>query len=117
MNYREFGVILFVERYEACVDFYSYIMNLEVRNKKERLVTFNIPNGYLMVEKGGIGSDEEKARSENPVVLRFDVESLASEVAQLEKCGVGFVHKHLAFDWGTIAVFLDPDGNRIELGE
>ncbi|WP_106498233.1 VOC family protein [Lentibacillus sp. Marseille-P4043] len=117
MNFNEFGVILFVERYEASVEFYRDVLMLEVRSQKDILTTFNIPNGYLMVEKGGVGSEKEKERNENPVVLRFNVDSLETEVATLEKNGVNFVHKQLAFDWGTIAVILDPDGNRIELGE
>ncbi|WP_099157512.1 VOC family protein [Virgibacillus ndiopensis] len=117
MNFKEFGVILFVERFQECVRFYRNVINLEVRKEKESLVTFNVPNGYLMVEKGGIGYSDEKDRSQNPVVLRFDVNSLKTEVTKLEKRGVNFSHKHLAFEWGTIAVFQDPDGNRIEIGE
>ncbi|WP_328515383.1 hypothetical protein [Halobacillus yeomjeoni] len=36
---------------------------------------------------------------------------------ELELRGVTFVEKSLEFQWGTIAVLLDPDGNRIEIGE
>lgn len=117
MEFREFGLLLFVERYEECVSFYRDKVNLEVRNEKEALTAFNIPNGYLMVEKGGSGSKNEKSRSRNPVVLRFDVNSIETEVSKLEKRGVKFIDTHLEFEWGTIAVFLDPDGNRIEIGE
>ncbi|WP_227001822.1 VOC family protein [Virgibacillus necropolis] len=31
--------------------------------------------------------------------------------------GDTILDEQLAFDWGNIAVFLDPDGNRIELNE
>ncbi|WP_188456325.1 VOC family protein [Virgibacillus oceani] len=117
MNFKEFGVILFVDRYQKCIHFYKEVLQLEVRNEEDSLVTYNIPSGYLMVEKGGVGSESEKDRSQNPVVLRFNVNSLETEVMKLEKRGVNFYQKRLAFDWGTIAVFQDPDGNRIELGE
>lgn len=70
-----------------------------------------------MVEKGGVGLSKEKTRDQNPAVLRFDVEPLDSVVNKLEKRGVSFSKRKLKFDWGTIAVFNDPDGNRIELGE
>ncbi|WP_100011308.1 VOC family protein [Lentibacillus sediminis] len=117
MQFREFGLILFVEHYEECIAFYRDILQLEVRNEKETLVKFQLPNGYLMVEQGGAESKQEKTREQNPTVLRFDVESLIPIVNQLEKRGVQFSERTLKFDWGTIAVFNDPDENRIELGE
>lgn len=117
MQFHEFGLILFVERYQECISFYRDVLDLKVRNVKETLVSFEIPNGYLMVEKGGIGSKQEKSRKLNPTVLRFDVESLTLAVNEFEALGVIFLESCLKFDWGTIAVFNDPDGNRIELGE
>ncbi|MFA1821135.1 VOC family protein [Virgibacillus oceani] len=117
MQFHEFGMILFVENYEECIAFYRDVLQLEVRNEKKTLVAFELPNGYLMVEQGGVGSVQEKSRKQNPTVLRFDVESLSSIVERLEERGVQFSKKSLKFDWGTIAVFNDPDGNRIELGE
>ncbi|SFB28684.1 lactoylglutathione lyase [Lentibacillus halodurans] len=117
MIFKAFGTIVFVENYDACIDFYKNTLRLEVRNEKENLVTFHVSGSYLMVEKGGIGSKHEKSREQNPTVLRFDVKFLDEAVAILDKRGVYFVDKRLAFDWGTIAVLLDPDGNRIELGE
>ncbi|HET7629522.1 MAG TPA: VOC family protein [Bacillales bacterium] len=117
MNYREFGLILFVERYVASIHFYKNILQLPVRKEKDTLVSFDLPYGYLMVEQGGVGSTSEKRRSENPTVLRFDVDDLAAEVETLKKRGVSFTEDRLTFSWGTIAVFHDPDGNRIELGE
>ncbi|WP_028782248.1 VOC family protein [Thalassobacillus devorans] len=117
MNFREFGLILFVEEYGKCISFYRDILKLPVRNIKKTLVAFELPSGYLMVEQGGVGSDKEKQREQNPTVLRFDVHSLTTEVERLEEGGVVFLHRNLKFDWGTIAVLKDPDGNRIELGE
>ncbi|WP_164669855.1 VOC family protein [Virgibacillus doumboii] len=117
MNFKEFGTILFVENYEKCIDFYKNKLQLDVRFEKETLVSFDVHGGYLMVEKGGFGSDAEKNRQQNPVVLRFDLTSLEEAVHKLEERGVKLLHKRLEFDWGIIAVFMDPDGNRIELNE
>lgn len=72
MQYREFGLILFVEDYDECIAFYRDVLQLAVRKEKETLVTFELPNGYLMVEWGGAGSKQEKSRELNPTVLRFD---------------------------------------------
>lgn len=81
------------------------------------LVCFDLSIGYLMVEKDGVAQTREKTRGENPAVLRFDVEDLSKEVHNLKKRGIHFLQERCVFEWGTIAVFLDPDGNRIELGE
>lgn len=73
-----------------------------------------MPNGYVMVEQGGVGNQNEKTRDQNPTVLRFDVDSLEESVRQLEKRGVSFKNKQLKFSWGTIGVFDDPDGKALE---
>jgi len=117
MQFNEFGIILFVEKYAECIMFYEEVLQLTIRKRKETVVTFELPNGYLMVEQGGVGSKNEKSREQNPTVLRFDVESLTTIVKDLEVRGVHFLNRRLTFEWGTIAVFNDPDGNRIELGE
>lgn len=117
MEFREFGLILFVERYEECIDFYKNKLRLKVRRVKDSLVSFELPNGYLMVERGGVSSNLEKTRDKNPTVIRFDVEKLESVVRQLEKQGICFMKREVKFFWGSIAIIIDPDGNRIELGE
>ncbi|QAS54469.1 VOC family protein [Halobacillus litoralis] len=117
MNFREFGIILFVEHYEDCINFYKNGLRLEVRNVKDTLTTFELPQGYLMVEQEGVGFMYEKNRAQNPVVLRFDVHHLEEQVKVLKQRGIDFSQERLEFDWGTIAVLQDPDGNRIELGE
>jgi lactoylglutathione lyase len=53
MDFHEFGLILFVERFKECVSFYRATLQLPVRKVKETLVAFNLPHGYLMVEEGG----------------------------------------------------------------
>src|SRR5690625_5665180 len=94
MEFREFGLILFVERYEECISFYRDILQLEIRNVKDTLVSFELPNGYLMVEQGGVSVKQEKSRGQNPTVLRFDVESLIPHVNKLEERGVRRSEEH-----------------------
>ncbi|GAA0492190.1 hypothetical protein GCM10008986_18060 [Salinibacillus aidingensis] len=117
MNFQEFGFILFVENYDECVSFYRDQLQLEVRTVKDSLVIFNLPQGYLMVEQGGVSANQEKTREQNPAVIRFNVDNLKETVLQLEGKGVPFSNRELSFDWGTIAVFHDPDGHRLELFE
>ncbi|GAF11387.1 glyoxalase family protein [Bacillus sp. JCM 19046] len=118
MNYKEFGFILFVVHYKESIQFYRDVLKLPVRHIQADLTTFDLPHGYLMVEKGGTYANaNEKRRHQNPTVIRFDVENIEDAVAELEAAGVSFLTKRLEFDWGTIAVFTDPDGHRIELGQ
>ncbi|MGR9050630.1 VOC family protein [Halobacillus faecis] len=117
MEVDEFGLILFVERFEPCVRFYQRLLQLPVRRSQDTLVCFELQTGYLMVEKGGVAQPGEKKRIHNPTVLRFDVKDLSKEVHHLKERGIRFLEERRVFDWGTIAVLLDPDGNRIELGE
>lgn len=117
MEFREFGLILFVERYEECIEFYKNKLRLNVRRVKDSLVSFELPHGYLMVERGGVSSNLEKTRDKNPTIIRFDVEKLEPVVRQLEEQGICFMKREVKFSWGSIAIIIDPDGNRIELGE
>ncbi|MCP3026487.1 VOC family protein [Halobacillus sp. A5] len=117
MKYQEFGLILFVENYEACLNFYENKFGLTKRSEKDDLTTYTISTGYLMIEKGGAGSTGEKPRDQNPTVLRFDSALLERTVHELKSRGIRFQEECLNFEWGKIAVCLDPDGNRIEIGE
>ncbi|WP_279401383.1 VOC family protein [Piscibacillus salipiscarius] len=106
MHFKEFGLILFVEKYDECISFYRDVLKLNVLNIKDTLVKFEIPQGYLMVEQGGVGLGIEKTRDQNPTVLRFDVDSLDQVVSDLDQAGVDFSNKQLTFDWGKLLFFM-----------
>ncbi|NMP22730.1 VOC family protein [Sulfobacillus harzensis] len=113
-----FGINLFTERYEACVAFYEQVLGLVAYRRTDSLTGFRInERTYLLVERGGVATATEKSPEQNPTVLRWDVADLPSAVTRLESRGAVFRERCKRFSWGTIAVLLDPDGNRIELGE
>lgn len=113
MNVVQHGIILFVEKYAECVDFYRDVLSLQVAYAKESLTCFHFGSAYLMVEEGGRGSLAEKNRAQNPTVLRFNVGDLEAAADELENKGCPV--ERLSFEWGRIGVFTDPDGNRCEL--
>jgi lactoylglutathione lyase len=113
MNIVQHGIILYVEKYDACVAFYRDVVSLEVAYAKESLTCFHFGAAYLMVEDGGKGSKVEKTLTQNPTVLRFNVSDL--EVAAIELESRGAQVQRLSYEWGSIGVFIDPDGNRCEL--
>lgn len=113
MKVKETGVILFCEHYETTLEFYVKKIGLGVRQQKEGLTMLAFGGSYLMIERNGVAADHEKTRAQNPTVLRFDVDNMEEVVNELRGRGVSIDVKR--FDWGTIGVIIDPEGNRIEL--
>ena len=114
MKFARTGVILCTENYRQCVAFYTGVLGLHVMfsldNEHSRLTCCDMGNeNYLMIEQGGTAVAGRKTYAQNPVWLRFnvdDVDEVAAELAQ----------KDVAVDlrrepWGTVADFVDPDGN------
>jgi lactoylglutathione lyase len=113
MIIKESGIIVFMEHYEAAVEFYAEKLGLPIRQRTEHLTFFEFGNSYLLVEQQGVASDNEKTRAQNPTVLRLDVEHFDAAVEELAARGVEVrVRRH---DWGIIGIIIDPEGNRIEL--
>jgi lactoylglutathione lyase len=106
------GIILGTERFEACVAFYRDILELPVWYEKPGLVCLRFGDGYLMVETGGVARDQRKPQSENPTMLRFNVDDVVAAADELRRRGVPVNVEH--YTWGTVGVFLDPDGNACE---
>jgi lactoylglutathione lyase len=106
----QFGFILFVEKFHECEKFYAGTIGLRILYRKESLTAFEFGNGYLMLEAE---SSETRKAARRPFVIRFNVGDLVRATKYLEHQGVDLVTHH--FDWGSIAGFTDPDGNRCEL--
>lgn len=106
------GIILFVEHYDAAVEFYRDTLDLPLLKDQGDLVILGFGSGYLMVEREGVAK-ERKSRAENPTVLRFNVADVEQSAAMLRGRGVQIeVH---SFPWGIVGQFRDPDGNACEL--
>lgn len=106
------GIILYTEKYEECVSFYRDKIELPIMFEKENLTCFDFAGSYLMVETGGIAS-KEKDISQNPTILRFDVQNFDESVDFLRGKNIDVdVQVH---DWGTVGEFSDPDGNGCSL--
>ncbi len=110
---RTIGIILGTERFAACVAFYRDVLGLPVWFEKHELVCLRFGEGNLMIETGGMAVDRNKHNSENPTMLRFNVDDVAAAAAALSKRGVSIEMK--TFNWGTVATFAGPDGNICKL--
>ena len=109
---RTHGIILGTERFEDCVAFYRDVLELPVWYEKPGLVCLRFGDGYLMVETGGVARDQRKAQSENPTILRFNVDDVIAAANELRQRGIAVDVAHYA--WGTVGTFVDPDGNACE---
>lgn len=119
MKIERCGLVLHTERYEECVAFYRDVVGLPVEFRKDEpgqvLTIFDFGSAYLMLEEDGMATPAAKTKRENPVTLRLNVEALDPVVAGLRDKGVDV--RVQRFDWGAIADFHDPDGNRCQLRE
>ena len=106
---RTHGIILFTERYDACVSFYRDILELPVWFEKEDLCCLRFGAGYLMIETGGHALERAKTIHENPTKLRFNVDDVDAAARLLTERGVKV--ELATYDWGYIGTFRDPDGN------
>ncbi|RCW41629.1 VOC family protein [Paenibacillus prosopidis] len=113
MEIRETVIILFYEDYELVLKFYSEQLGMKIRQRGNSLSILDFGGSYLMLEENGVASDKEKTRSQNPTVIRFNVNNFDSAVSEIVARGVKVEVK--SFEWGTIGVVFDPEGNRIEL--
>jgi lactoylglutathione lyase len=109
---RTHGIILGTERFEACVAFYRDILELPVWYEKPGLMCLRFGDGYLMVETGGVARDTRKPQSENPTMLRFNVDDVLTAANELRQRGIEVDVQTYA--WGTVGTFVDPDGNVCE---
>lgn len=120
MKYERTGVILCTEKYDECVAFYSDVLSLPILevldDKHSKLTVFGFgANTYLMVETGGKAIPFGKNLNQNPVWLRFNVKSVDDAVQELLEKGINAkIRREI---WGTVADFMDPDGNICSLRE
>jgi lactoylglutathione lyase len=94
------------------VAFYRDILELRVWFEKPGLVCFRFGDGYLMVETGGVARDGRKLQSENPTMLRFNVDDVIAAASLMRQRGIEVDVQD--YEWGTVGTFVDPDGNACE---
>ncbi len=66
-----------------------------------------------MIEVDGPPPAAEKSLDRNPTKLRFNVADVEAAAQELE--GKGVAVKRAVYDWGTVANFVDPDGNLCQI--
>ena len=119
MEISRYGIILNVENFQKCVDFYKNLFSLPVLRSKDegdfKLTCLSMGDTYLMIETGGEAKSQEKNISENPSKLRFNVKNIEDALAVVKDFGVEA--EITDNSWGKTINIVDPDGNRVGIRE
>jgi len=109
MEFDRTGIILYTIEYKKCVEFYEIILGLKKIFENESLTCFEFGKSYLMVELDDEYNGQETGTERVKTCLRMNVQNVKILAKKL-------IAKNIKVDyqehsWGTIAKFLDPDGN------
>ncbi len=117
MQFERTGIILFTYNYDACVSFYTKTLGIPVLFSIDegdtKLTCCDFSGAYLMIETGAPKGHPRKTMAQNPTKLRFNVVDVEMAAQELEAKGVKV--ERGVYSWGTIANFVDPDGNLCSL--
>src|SRR5262245_11094338 len=114
-------VSVFVKDQQRALDFYTNLLGFEKR------VDFAYPDGPRFLTVGLKGQEFELVlwpgtpgqapsfQGRIPAQYTFETADCRKAFEVLKSRGVRFETDVLEFPWGYIAVFLDPDGNRLQV--
>ncbi len=114
---------LLVRDYDDAIAFYVGVLGLELAEDTDlgggkRWVRVRAPGGGELVLARAV-TDEQRSRVGNQtggrVFLFLATDDFAREHARLVACGVSFVEAPRRESYGTVAVFVDLYGNKIDL--
>ena len=115
MNIQRYGIILNVEKYDECIEFYCAVFDLKVMFSKVegdfKLTCLEFGSGYLMIETEGFSEPNGKSIKNCPSKLRFNVPDINEAFERVN--GLGVPCKLIENEWGSTINIYDPDGNRI----
>ena len=109
MNFDRTGIILYTINYQKCVGFYKHNLELNVLFKTNTLTCFEFGSVYLMVEIEDENIPESCENNRTRMCLRMNVSNVKDFVRILENNHIEVDYQE--HEWGTVAKFLDPDGN------
>ena len=108
MSFTRTGFILYTRKYRECVSFYQDILELPTLFESGELTCFAFGASYLMIEPAEQAADSA-ASSAHRSCLRMNVANIRERSDALIRKGITVDYQEHA--WGTVAKFVDPDGN------
>ncbi|MDM5155321.1 VOC family protein [Bacillus sp. DX1.1] len=122
MNLKMKYIILYVERYEECLQFYKNILHLTIKGEHGTYIEFDTGSTILAInsresvqELTGLSIPKGVLES-STFEIGFVVENVEETIEALRAQGVTVLVEPITKPWGqTIAYISDPDGNYIEI--
>ena len=109
MEFERTGIILYTIEYKKCVEFYAKTLELTKMFESENLTCFEFGQSYLMVELDDEYDGQITGMERTKTCLRMNVPNVKMLVKKLAANKIKVDYQEHA--WGTIAKFVDPDGN------
>lgn len=110
------SVVIWTEELQRLLPFYRDVLGLTPQMENEGFVAFQASSGAALA----LGAHSEvrgRSRDPNRLMVDFQVDDCQTEYERLTKQGVEFVRTPSKENGVTIATFLDPDGNVLQLFE
>jgi predicted enzyme related to lactoylglutathione lyase len=110
------SVLIWTEDLQRLLPFYRDVLGMKTQMENEGFVAFEASTGSALAL--GTHSDVKgRSREPNRVMVDFQVDDCQAEYERLSKEGVEFRRAPSKEDGITIATFVDPDGNVLQLFE
>jgi predicted enzyme related to lactoylglutathione lyase len=114
-------VSLFVNDQERALDFYTKVLGFEKRADNPtpdgpRFLAVGLEGqDFQLVLWPGTPGQAQPALGRVPATYTLEARDCRKAFETLKALGVKFETDVLEYPWGYIALFLDPDGNRLQL--
>ena len=118
-----FYTTMYVSDQARALDFYTNVLGLEQRVDNPtpdgpRFLTVAVDGqDFQLVLWPGTPGQSQPYQGGIPAACTIETDDCAAAFDTLKSRGVTFETDVLEFPWGYIAVFQDPDGNRLQLRE
>jgi predicted enzyme related to lactoylglutathione lyase len=120
---RIFYTSVLVSDQDKALDFYTNVLGLEKRIENPlpngpRFLTVGVKGqDFMLVLWPGTPGQAQPVQGRIPASVTIETEDCRKAYEELKSRGVEFETDVLEQPWGYVALFQDPDGNRLQLRE
>jgi predicted enzyme related to lactoylglutathione lyase len=118
-----FYTSVLVSDQDRALDFYTNVVGLEQRVENPtpdgpRFLTVGVKgDDFQLVLWPGTPGQAQPVQGRVPPSITIETEDCRKTFEELKSRGVQFETDVLEFPWGYVALFEDPDGNRLQIRE